>query len=361
MVLETQEAAELKFQTEASSLRENIQSLENALAEKEKELNENVSKAEELENLLDARNSENDLKEAQVSDLKTSAEDLERQLKEKDDKVDELCEQLGKIEGTTSVLKRRNKLHEEQYSEYMISLTSKDKKLEEIEKSLDQKMKLNEDLQAQVKKFESEANGMMEKLSSQSALDANLQEKISSLEATVEMYEMMAEKSDADTDQKMRILEEKLKEARRLYAKTAQELEMSRADQEEVEGEFERAKYGNMQESEQSTALRNDLFETKKVLSQTKLTADEALIKINELKADNERLQSVDTTSSSAIISQSPDAARVRVFGSITDEDDGDVDITTTPSSRRGQIESDAILRYVARRYLQNGASTTHR
>eukprot|EP00978_Attheya_sp_CCMP212_P002610 scaffold5313_cov41-Attheya_sp.AAC.3 len=202
-VVETQEAAELKFQTEASSLCENIQYLENALAEKEKELNENISKAEALENLLDARESETDLKEAaQVSDLKTSVEDLERQLKEKDEKVDELCEQLGKMESATSVLKRSNKLHEDQYSEYMISQTCMDKKLEEIEKSLDQKMKLNDDLQAQVMKFESEANEMMEKISSQSALDANLQEKISSLEATVEMYEMVAEKSDEDTDQK---------------------------------------------------------------------------------------------------------------------------------------------------------------
>ena len=86
MVLETQEAAELKFQTEASSLCENIQSLENALAEKEKELNENISKAEELENLLDACKSKNDLREAEVLDLKASVEDLEHQLKVKDTK-----------------------------------------------------------------------------------------------------------------------------------------------------------------------------------------------------------------------------------------------------------------------------------
>eukprot|EP00978_Attheya_sp_CCMP212_P006892 scaffold16094_cov40-Attheya_sp.AAC.1 len=131
-----------------------------------------------------------------------------------------------------------------------------------------------------------------------------------------------------------------------------------------MEGEFERAKYGNMKESEQSTALRNDLLETKKLLSQTQLTADEALIQINDLKADNERLRSVDTESS-AIISNglsTPDPARVRVFGSITDDEDGDVDTTTpTSTSRRGKIENDAILRYVARRYLHQNGDSAHR
>jgi|Transcript_24290 chromosome segregation ATPase len=84
--METQEAAKLKFQTEASFLRESMQSLDIALAEKEKEFHENISKAEELENLLDACKSKNDLREAEVLDLKASVEDLEHQLKVKDTK-----------------------------------------------------------------------------------------------------------------------------------------------------------------------------------------------------------------------------------------------------------------------------------